>query len=514
VITRINQAPPAVAYGSLAVLLAAVFVPMSLFRLVDGDEGTYLLVSRLVVEGQLPYHDFHYPQMFLLPYVYGAWMKLVGVSWYGARLLSAVFSVALGLLVARQVAHLLHRRAAGVLAGVLFTFSTLAFGWYPLVKTLVFPTLMLFGAYAVLSWRSTRWKWAASGFLLGLGIDSRVYLAALTPVFLVELYASEPRSKDRVMQFARFAVGLGVALLPNELFLLIDPETFVFNVFGHHAIRSGLGPFAMFDQKLALAKHMLGIDTTEGVVGFQFLLLFLLNAASWVSSAITRERLSLAAMISILLLAVSFVPTPAYAQYFCMPLPFMLVEAVVFLGKVAGEAPAPRVRHLLASVLAVYVLVSPFDLHRYTLGGENLPGVPGVDTRANAVNWRLSTIRVVGQAIDRELRPGREFAISFWPGYLVETKAAILPGMENHFAMQLAEWVQPRERTKFRLMSRAALLWHLEQHTVDVVVIGNWTEWTFRSEWLRSRVVERGYVMREKIAGAEIYTLPPPNGKR
>src|SRR5437899_9807756 len=47
VIGYIDRARPAVVYGWLAVLLAAVFVPMSLFGLVDGDEGTYLLVSRL-----------------------------------------------------------------------------------------------------------------------------------------------------------------------------------------------------------------------------------------------------------------------------------------------------------------------------------------------------------------------------------------------------------------------------------------------------------------------------------
>src|SRR5437867_3231683 len=116
VIRRIDQAQPAVVYGLLAILLAAVFVPMSLYRLVDGDEGTYLLVSRLVVEGQLPYHDFFYPQMFLLPYVYGGWMKLVGYSWYGARLLSAVFSIALGLLVYRQAARLAGARAWAVRA--------------------------------------------------------------------------------------------------------------------------------------------------------------------------------------------------------------------------------------------------------------------------------------------------------------------------------------------------------------------------------------------------------------
>src|SRR5207247_11386192 len=139
---RIDQVRPAVIYGLLAILMAAVFVPMSLYRIVDGDEGTYLLVSRLVAEGQLPYHDFFYPQMFLLPYVYGAWMKLVGYSWYGARLLSAVFSVLLGLLVYRQTALVAGARAWGVLAVVLFPFSSPPFSRYPLLTAPLLTTAL------------------------------------------------------------------------------------------------------------------------------------------------------------------------------------------------------------------------------------------------------------------------------------------------------------------------------------------------------------------------------------
>ena len=155
--THLDQARPVVVYGLLAIFMAVVFVPMAFFRLADDDEGTYLLVSRLVMHGQIPFHDFFYPQMFLLPYVYGAWMKLVGYSWYGARLLSVIFSIVLGLLLSRQVVGLAGARVWGVLAAVLFTFTSLVFGWYPLVKTLVLPTLLLFTAYAVLS-TTSRWR--------------------------------------------------------------------------------------------------------------------------------------------------------------------------------------------------------------------------------------------------------------------------------------------------------------------------------------------------------------------
>src|SRR2546422_3282810 len=245
---RIDHVRPAVIYGLLAILMAAVFVPISLFRLVDGDEGTYLLVSRLVAEGQVPYHDYFYPQMFLLPYVYGGWLKLVGYSWYAARVLSACFSIALGLLLYRQVAHLTGARTWGVLSAVLFTFSGLAFGWYPLIKTFVLPTLLLFGAYAVLSVRS-RWKWVVSGFLLGLSVACRVYVLAVIPAFLLEMYLTEPDHRARLWQLVRFTIGAVVALIPAELFFLIDPATFIFNIVGAQLIRTDYQSVSWWAQK-------------------------------------------------------------------------------------------------------------------------------------------------------------------------------------------------------------------------------------------------------------------------
>lgn len=40
-----------------------VFSLIAAFRLVDGDEGYYLIASMRVLEGAVPYRDFFYPQM-------------------------------------------------------------------------------------------------------------------------------------------------------------------------------------------------------------------------------------------------------------------------------------------------------------------------------------------------------------------------------------------------------------------------------------------------------------------
>ena len=99
------------------------------------------------------------------------------------------------------------------------------------------------------------------------------------------------------------------------------------------------------------------------------------------------------------------------------------------------------------------------------------------------------------------------------PWFLSLTQAVILPGMENHFALMFSDMVTPREVVQFKLMSYAGLAWHVQRHTVDVIVLGNWTSWTANSHRFRSLIVRNGYVMKERIASAEIYTLPP-DGRR
>ena len=76
--------------------------------------------------------------------------------------------------------------------------------------------------------------------------------------------------------------------------------------------------------------------------------------------------------------------------------------------------------------------------------------------------------------------------------------------MENHFALYFSDKLPPPEVVRFKLMSLPELLWHLREHTVDVVVLGNWTPYR---QLVRDRVVKNGYALNRRIASA-IYTLP------
>jgi 4-amino-4-deoxy-L-arabinose transferase-like glycosyltransferase len=144
---------------------------VALHRFIDGDEGYYVLASRLVLLHKTPYLDFLYQQAPLLPYIYGGWMKLAGVSWTSARIFSALLTTILGALIYTQVCRETGKWAAGLAAAALFASATFVFAWFPLVKTFSLAALLLFGAYAIvsrLSAASPRWLIAAGGLLFGL----------------------------------------------------------------------------------------------------------------------------------------------------------------------------------------------------------------------------------------------------------------------------------------------------------------------------------------------------------
>ena len=204
---------------------AAVLVPPAVYRFVDGDEGVYPYASRLAVHGSLPYRDFFYEQAPLLPYVYGPIGWLTGEPWYALRGLSVVLAIAVGLLLYLFVRDR-HGLAAAWAAVAVYAGSGLVFGYLTLVKTFALSTLLVFGAYVL----AEDVRWLGAGVLVGLAVDTRLLLLAVVPVFL--LYARRRPA---------FAAGLGAALVPTLVFLVISPSAFWFDNVRYHSLKSSSG---------------------------------------------------------------------------------------------------------------------------------------------------------------------------------------------------------------------------------------------------------------------------------
>ena len=510
---------PFVLYVVLAVALAAVFVPMSIVRMADSDEGAYLIAAKLVMQGKLLYHDFSYPQMPLLPYLYGIWMKVFGVSWYSARLLSALLAVALGLVLFRQVSVLTENRRIAIGATIAFACSGLGVVWYPAVKTFVFPTLMLFASWALLDSRApadSRWRpamYVLSGLCLGLAVVTRIYCIVAVFPLAIEISRREP-GRHGLRHIGWFAAGLAVAFVPILPLFLIGPDTFVFNVLGHHVIRSGgLGPVGDFSQKISTVLLLLTLVGSEGATSLQFTTLLLLNAVFVVSRWIARERLPPSVGIAALLLLVSLVPTPTYTQYACMPLPFMVVNAALLVGDIRKALPLDAASTVLrrklglviAPLVALYALVVPVDVYRFVVGWD-VPPLLRID------DWKLPTINRVARAIDEEVPRANPVVITWWPGYVIESKASILPHTENHLNLYYSMELSPSDIGRYNYISIFELIDHIRRHTAGLVVLGLFVfdgrpgNQVYDGKPLYRRLLaDSGYVLVRRIGDTEIY---------
>lgn len=426
-----------------------IFVPMAMLRTVDADEGFYLVASRLVVEGRVPYSDFLYTQTPLLPYVYGLWMNVFGINWYVARLLSALLATALGTTLFAALERRYASRQLAWLGLVLYATSAFALAWNTVAMTYALSGLLLFLAFVCLdappSFLGKRFI-LVSGVLLGLAIDTRSLLVGAVPAFALVLWRWHARNRPPFAVF-QWSIGLVAGVSPSLFFLVRDTNAFIFGNVGFHALRNGIGLIANWPQKAAILLELLNIHSSGGeTITYQVPLLLPLGIYYFVLVVRRQAPLSIPLLATICISFVLLLPTPTYTQYFVVLLPFVIIIALdafhfsrprFDIGR--NAAVRQRVRAAVGVFLALYSLALPVVFHRYTSWSVPMFAArQSVDTSA----WSLPGIRSASAAIDTLVRPGDE-VMTWWPGYLLETHASPLRGTENHGWMEVDGAAQP-----------------------------------------------------------------------
>lgn len=498
VLERVTRAVPR-ARAELAVgtLLAALLVPIALLRVVDGDEGSYLLASKLVAHGKVPYADFIYPQMPLLPYVYGALSVVFGESWYAVRLLSALFAVGLGLVLYR---HCRGRFGAGpaALGLVLYASSSLVFGWFTVAKTYALSTLLLFAAYTLVERRGEaagRWAWIGAGAALALAVDTRLIFVAAVPPFVWA--ALRDRSGRWFERLAPLAGGFALGILPAVGFFANDPRRFFFDNLQAQGTRSSEGLVGDLPQKARVAANLLGFGQTEGVVGPQFLLLVLAAAAGVAAVWIARRRVSLAVLLAVFLGAASFMPTPTYPQYFCIVIPFLIVAALEVVEGVPGRVDRDLglvLRVLVGAGVAAYVGLAAIDVVRYARTHRTFDA-------------RISTVERVSAIVDANTRPGEEVLAS-WPGYLFGSHARPVPGLENDFSPRNASTISAAKAHRYRMATIADVEGWIAERRTRLVVVRLWSTLPPLPDW-EGALAHSGYEQLAQVGSARVYLRGP-----
>jgi hypothetical protein len=189
----------------------------------------------------------------------------------------------------------------------------------------------------------------------------------------------------------------------------------------------------------------------------------------------------------------SLLPSPSMPQYFCLLVPFLVVETVEGLASLrAWKAWA-----LLAALAIPYLILGARDIKRYTTTGV---AVPGVWTHDRVVRWAIPTVLTVAQKIDAA---GKPLGATWWPGYFVTTRTPLISSLANDFGFRAAARLSPQNRLRVGIVTQEEVAGMMDRHVPALFVVGNWAAWPAAGELPR-----KGYRLVDSFENASIYVAP------
>jgi hypothetical protein len=446
----------------LLVLLLLFFLQISSSRLVAGDEGFYTLATKLVSQGRVPYKDFFYPQMPLLPYLFYGWASATSgtLSWQGLRGLSAVCATLICLLVYLRVRASASSgsRFWANLACIVLATCPLFFPWILTVESYASATLLVLLATLL----SENFLWAASartlfmaGICLGLAVDIRLYLLALLPALILGV---ERRYLGSLLG------GFWLATLPAQLMLLAHWDAFWFNNVGYHLQRSQASVNDMLAGKWMIATILVGLKHTRK---FEGILPYVLVNVGMFCAMVHLGKHRLVAMATITIAAVSFIPTPAYVQYFCILTPFLALHLFLALSE-ANITSSLHVKLLIGGLFGfLCTLGLAQNISAYTFTGKGVLGMHGDNPH---LTYSPTVTSIVSRTINSHFE---EHAVVFssWSGYLLETHVQPLGGTENRFGMRIGKDLTPEHQKAVRISTLRDVNRSIRRGDIDGAVL-------------------------------------------
>lgn len=367
-VTRSRALPAAMVAIGLA--LVGLFGRLMTYPL-RHDEQMYLPIATMLARGRL-YDDYGFNNLPNLPLLMHAVLRVTGAE---QVLLAGRLTIFAGWLVAATAMLLLVRRLTrswplGALATLLLLTHPLLLGpagmlvtnnFLPLAFVLMATYLMIAGADRDVP---APLLVAASGLCLGVAAGFKAnYVFALPPFALAALLA--PARLPAATRLRRvtlpFVAGGIVGALPPLIYLASDPSGFVTHVLGYHngphvaywTANADLDGAKILDLpgKIILAAKV-WLISPAGLIAAALLLA---ATAAWRlrGYGAARVRWPHRLIVALLLggLFVSFVPSPAFPQYYAPPVPFAIVLSVTLAGRIKGRARAAALLLLLGALL-------------------------------------------------------------------------------------------------------------------------------------------------------------------
>jgi len=172
----------------LGFLVRLFFLPV---RWVNPDEGAHLYDAKFVLEGKIPFVDYH-SRMPIYVYLLAGFLKVFGVSYLSGRFLPLFSSIGIGITIF-FIANRLFDNKVALLASFLYIFSPLSLLWSVVVKTELPATFFVsLGMFFLLDqFKSGRTRsLVLAGFLFAVGyyVRKSALMFLLTTLLILIYY--------------------------------------------------------------------------------------------------------------------------------------------------------------------------------------------------------------------------------------------------------------------------------------------------------------------------------------
>jgi hypothetical protein len=431
-----------------ALILLAEICFLFFFRQINLDEGWYLWASKLVYEGKLPYRDFAFPQAPLLPYVYGAFLRLFGEGLYQGRLITVLLG-GLNILLSIALARRLGGRPA-VLVFLLLQITTVvavAFQYGYTATYALAACFLIASILCALSDLPETPRAVLTTVLWALATGTRLSIAVtIIPLALYLVLTGRRRWRIALVTGATAILALGIVFGP---FLWQARDVMAYNILGFHTDRMDAG-WQLEAMRGSLARLVRDFPVP--------LLLGCAGLAIWASVILLKpERRRhwqqhlpelLVGTVVLVLVIAHLIPRTTDSYYNSLQMPLInILGALVLVWLWRRLAGRPALRRAAALLVGAIILLNGFQ-QGSSLIRLNLVAAPPQN--------QIALARDAAAFIEETTPPGSQL-LTFDTYLGVESGRRIAPGFEMSFFGYQPTWSTDQAR-KYRVVNNELLL--------------------------------------------------------
>lgn len=485
-----------IAFWTVLLLQLCLLLVFVFFRLIDYDEGSYLSAARLVREGNLPYIDFFYPQMPLLPYAYSSVSHLGFPSIYWGRLISALTGLLLSIAVFQFLLKFSREAGLSLFLFFLYSLNGLTINWHSVVKTLAFSDLFAFLSFFCFAFYLSRGADKAhlrillSGIFIGLAFNFRLIFIFLLVIqgLLILFLSTTTNSKSRMYHVLILCLGAVLPSLPAVYLFIREPFSFAFGNVGYHLVWGNLvikmklitklftlSKFLFYPQNLLiLSVAVLGISG-------------LLRKRKYRKRLESRDKVILSAgTYAFTLIAICFFMSPTQFQYYEQALPYLLIFSLPAWQQLEARFRERRVltRFIVGAYLALVIPFAVIFLCAF---------------REKDQSFRIDLVRSVVQVIQQNSEPG-DVVLCGWPAYAVLSDRKAVPGLET-WGWEVAPYLSQRQVVQFHVIDSLGLEKLIRKKEAGLIVQADW----FPPKY--GGLIQENYSLVNSAPFADIYVV-------